>query len=93
MILSFNDRETEQVFNGIAVKSFPPDILRRALTKLLMIASAQNINDLKIPPSNHLERLSGDRAGQYSIRINEKYRICFVWNNGNALNVEIVDYH
>lgn len=93
MILSFKDRDTEQVYNGIAVKSFPPDILRRALAKLLMISSAQNINDLRIPPSNHLERLSGDRVGQYSIRINEKYRICFVWNNGNALNVEIVDYH
>lgn len=93
MILSFKDRDTEQVYNGIAVKSFPPDILRRALAKLLMISSAQNINDLRIPPSNHLERLSGDRVGQYSIRINEKYRICFIWNNGNALNVEIVDYH
>lgn len=93
MILSFKDRETEQVYNGIAVKSLPPDILRRTLTKLLMIAAAQNINDLRILPSNHLERLSGDRIGQYSIRINEKYRICFVWNNGNAWNVEIVDYH
>lgn len=69
------------------------ELQKAALRKLLLIHGSTDINDLRIPPGNRLEALKGDRKGQYSIRINEKYRICFKWNNGNAIDVEIVDYH
>ena len=71
----------------------PQDIQRAAYKKLLMIDASIDVNDLKIPPANRLEKLSGDREGQYSIRINKQYRICFLWDNGSAFDVEIVDYH
>jgi proteic killer suppression protein len=93
MITSFNDRETEKVFNGMASKKLPLDIQTRAFNKLTAIHAANAIDDLRIPPSNHLEALKGDRKGQYSIRINDKYRVCFIWNDNNAENAEIVDYH
>ena len=93
MIQSFKNSETEDVFNRIYCKRFSADLQKIALRKLLLIHAAMDINDLRIPPGNRLEALKGDRKGQYSIRINEKYRICFKWNNSNAIDVEIVDYH
>mgnify|MGYP003307432744 CR=1 FL=1 len=93
MIRTFADKDTEQLFQGLKIKSLPADILKRAYIKLLMLNAAENIIDLRVPPSNHLELLSGDRAGQHSIRINDKYRLCFTWKGCDAYNVEIVDYH
>ena len=93
MIKSFKCKETEKIFKGIFSKKLPQDIQRRALIKLHSLDVAENIDDLKIPPSNYLEQLSGNRAEQYSIRINKQYRICFEWNDNNAFCVEIVDYH
>ncbi len=94
MIKSFACSETENIFCGFISKKIPADIQRRAALKLAAIDVAPILSDLRVPPSNHLEKLSGNRAGQYSIRINEKYRICFEWgDDNNALNVEIVDYH
>jgi proteic killer suppression protein len=93
MIHSFKDKETEKIFNGETAKKFPANILSRAFSKLTAIHAASNLDDLKIPPSNHLEELKGDRKGQHSIRINDQYRICFCWFDDNAEDVEIVDYH
>ncbi|MDR2865485.1 MAG: type II toxin-antitoxin system RelE/ParE family toxin [Spirochaetaceae bacterium] len=93
MIKSFDDKETEKLFNGMTSKKLPLDIQMRAFNKLTAIHAANVIEDLRIPPSNHLEALKDDRKGQYSIRINDKYRVCFIWNDNNADNVEIVDYH
>ncbi|MEW6571744.1 MAG: type II toxin-antitoxin system RelE/ParE family toxin [Nitrospirota bacterium] len=93
MIKSFRDKETEKVYGRERSAKLPSDIQQIVLRKLRMINTAQNINDLRIPPSNRLEKLSGDRAGQYSIRINDQWRICFVWKDNNAYNVEITDYH
>ena len=80
-------------FQGKVSKKLPTELRRRALIKLHMIDAAENVSDLRIPPANFLEQLQGDRAGQYSIRINQQYRICFVWDDNNAYDVEIVDYH
>jgi len=93
MIKSFKCKDTQKVFDGIMAKRFPTDIQQRALRKLVMLDAAATVDDLRIPPSNHLEKLTGNRAGQYSIRINDKYRICFEWLDDAAENVEIVDYH
>lgn len=93
MILSFKTKETEQVFEGRRVKGLPPEILKRAKIKLLLIHTAESLEDLKVPPGNRLEKLSGDREGQHSIRINIQWRICFRWIDQNALDVEITDYH
>jgi len=93
MIKSFNCRETEKIFQGKRSKKFPTDIQSRAFQKLAMLNASENIEDLRIPPSNNLESLSGDRKGQWSIRINHKYRICFTWGEHEANNVEIVEYH
>lgn len=93
MIKSFRDKETEKIYLRERSARLPGDIQQIALRKLRMINNAQNINDLRIPPSNRLEKLSGDRAGQYSIRINDQWRICFVWKDNNAYYVEITDYH
>lgn len=94
MIKSFKDKETELIFNEFFSKKFPANIQAIALRKLLIINNASNINDLRVPPSNHLEKLSGDRLGQYSIRINDKWRICFKLENQNDFcELEIVDYH
>lgn len=93
MIKNFKCKETEKIFNGKFSKKLPNEIQRRALIKLHSIDVAEDIKDLLIPPSNKLEQLSGDRKGQYSIRINDQYRICFIWHDNNALDVEIVDYH
>ena len=93
MIKSFECKETAKIFNGLISRKFPADIQTRAFSKLTALHVSNTPDDLKIPPSNHLEKLSGDREGQCSIRINNKYRVCFKWKGNNAFNVEIVDYH
>ena len=93
MIKSFRDAETEKVFDRRFSRRLPNDIQAVALRKLRMLANAHDVIDPRSPPGNRLERLSGDRAGQYSIRINDQWRICFVWGGGDAHEVEICDYH
>ena len=93
MIISFKDKKTENIWNGIKSKGIPTDIQGIIRRKLRMIHAAININDLRIPPGNRLEVLKGDREGQYSIRVNDQYRICFEWISNNAENLELVDYH
>jgi toxin HigB-1 len=93
VIKSFRDKETEKVYSRERSTKLPGDIQQIALRKLRMLNNAQNIHDLKIPPSNRLEKLGDDRKGQYSIRINDQWRICFVWQDNSAHNVEITDYH
>jgi toxin HigB-1 len=93
MIESFRDRRTAAVFLGRVPKGFPSDIARVARRKLLMIDAATRLDDLRAPPANLLEGLSGDRAGQHSIRVNDQWRVCFTWRDGHAHAVEIVDYH
>ena len=93
MIQSFKCKETAKVFDSGFSRKFPASILKSAIIRLAMINSSGKLDDLRIPPSNHLEKLVGDREGQYSVRINDKYRICFKWQEKNACDVEIVDYH
>jgi len=93
VIKSFNCRETERLLNNFTSRKFPGDILRRARRKLEMLDASKTLEDLRVPPSNYLEKLSGNRKGQYSIRVNRQWRICFVWKNGDVYDVEIVDYH
>ena len=93
MIDSFKCKETEKIWNRKFSKKFPPNIQVRARRNLIAINISESINDLRIPPSNHLETLKDDRTGQHSIRINDQWRICFEWKDGNAFNVEITDYH
>jgi proteic killer suppression protein len=93
MIISFADKETEKIYYQVYSRKYPRDIQKIALRKLIMIDNAVDINDLRVPPGNRLEKLSGDREGQYSIRINDQFRICFKYSNGDYENVEIVDYH
>ncbi len=93
MIKSFRDSETEKIYTRERSRKLPSDIQQVALRKLRMVNNAKTINDLRVPPANRLEKLSGNRAGQYSIRINDQWRICFVWKDGDAIDVEITDYH
>jgi len=93
VIKSFKDSETEKIYNLTRSRKLAQDIQQVALRKLRMLNNAKTINDLRIPPANRLEKLIGNRAGQYSIRINDQWRICFDWQEDNAYNVEIVDYH
>jgi len=93
MIESFASKETEKIFLGQLSQKLPPDIQRVARRRLIYLDSAEDLQDLHAPPGNRLEKLKGDRAGQYSIRINDQWRICFEWIEGKARNVEIVDYH
>jgi toxin HigB-1 len=93
VIQSFRDRETERLFARRPGTRIPTTIQRTALRKLVMLDAAARLDDLRVPPGNRLEQLSGDRAGQHSIRINDQWRICFVWRDGSAYDVEIVDYH
>ena len=93
MIKTFKDAETQKIYQRERSRKLPSDIQQVALRKLRMINNAININDLRVPPANHLEKLSGDRERQYSIRINDQWRICFEWKSGDAFNVEITDYH
>jgi proteic killer suppression protein len=93
MIVSFKSKETERIWNQEFSKRFPPGIQSVMLRKLIMLSKSVSFEDLRCPPSNRLEKLKVDREGQYSIRINDQYRICFRWQSGNAVDVEIVDYH
>ncbi|WP_323374479.1 type II toxin-antitoxin system RelE/ParE family toxin [Nostoc commune] len=94
VIVSFKSEETKLIFDGFISSQYPPNIQKTALRKLLIIDAATSINDLRVPPGNRLEKLLGNRKGQYSIRINEQWRICFVWTDENNVSeVEIVDYH
>lgn len=93
MIKSFKSKDTEKIWNGVVSKKLPADIQKRALVKLLQIDAAKNLEDLKLPPSNNLEVLKGDRGGYYSIRINRQWRVCFGWSGHDAQDVQIVDYH
>jgi proteic killer suppression protein len=93
MIKSFRSKETEKIYHREYSRKLPLDIQRTATKKLWMMDAAPDLKALRVPPSNHLEALKGDRKGQYSIRINKQWRICFRWESGNAFDVEIVDYH
>jgi proteic killer suppression protein len=93
MIKSFKSKETEKIFNREYSLKLPSAIQRTAMRKLWMLDASQTINDLRVPPANHLEQLKGNRNGQYSIRINEQWRICFKWDKSDAYEVEIIDYH
>lgn len=93
MIQSFATAESEQFYASGKSRRFPPDILKRAAMRLTQLDAATSIEDLRLPPSNRLEALTHDRAGQWSIRINDQWRVCFRFENGDAFDVEIVDYH
>lgn len=93
MIRSFCDKETEKIWSGAPSRHLPSDIQSPARRKLRMLNNAVTLVDLRIPPANRLKALKGKRKGQHCIRINDQWRICFRWNNGDALDVEIVDYH
>jgi proteic killer suppression protein len=93
MIRTFKDRETEKIFNGRFSKRLPHTIQRIAERKLIMLHRSATLNDLRVPPSNRLEALKGNRTGQHSIRINDQWRICFEWRDDGVYDVEIVDYH
>lgn len=93
MIKTFKDKDTEKVWNGERSRRFPPDIQNVARRKLRMLNNAATLDDLRIPPANRLEALKSNRKGQYSIRINDQWRVCFAWKDGGAYDVEIVDYH
>ena len=93
MIKSFNCKETEKIWDIGDSRKFPADIVKRAIIKLAMLNRSATLHDLSVPPSNRLEKLSGNREGQYSIRINNQFRVCFRWTDGDAESVEIVDYH
>ena len=93
MIRGFRDDETEKVFRREHSRKLPEDIQRRAHRKLLLLDAAEELEDLRLPPGNRLEQLVGDRAGQHSIRVNDQWRVCFRWEQGDAFEVEITDYH
>ena len=93
MIRTFKDKETERIFARQRSRRLPQDMQQIALRKLRMLNRATTLNDLRVPPANRLEKLSGDRMGQYSIRINDQWRICFQWQDSDAYEVGIVDYH
>jgi proteic killer suppression protein len=93
MIRSFRDKDTERVFNRERVRKLGQDVQRLAQRKLAVLDAAENLIDLRFPPGNRLEKLSGDRKGEYSIRVTDQWRICFRWRNPDAYDVEIADYH
>ncbi len=93
MLASFRDADTERLWRTGKSRRLPADLQRRAFKKLAILNAAVEIENLRVPPGNHVEALRGDRSGQHSIRINDQYRACFVWRDGNAFDVEIVDYH
>lgn len=93
MIKSFADIETERLYTSGKTKRLPPDILKRAIKRLTQLDAAMVVEDLRMPPSNHLETMSGNRVVQWSIRINDQWRVCFRFENGEAYDVEIIDYH
>jgi proteic killer suppression protein len=93
MIKGFKDREAERLFNREPSRKLAPEVQRAGLRKLRMLHQAKTLEDLRVPPGNRLEALKGNRSGQYSIRINDRWRICFIWEQGDVYEVEIVDYH
>ena len=93
MIKSFSDQDTERLFHGQRPKKLPNDIWKRGTRKLLILHAATALSELRVPPGNRLEKLAGDRKEEYSIRINDQWRICFLWRDGHAYQVEITDYH
>ena len=93
MIKSVGDRDTQRLFGRESVRRFPSDLHRTMLRRLVVVDAAEALEDLRSPPGNRLEKLKGDRAGQHSIRINDQWRICFRWVDGDAYEVELVDYH
>jgi proteic killer suppression protein len=93
VITSFANKETEKLFSTGKSKKLPAEIITRAIMRLTQLDNVREVSDLLIPPSNRLEALSGDRTGQWSIRINDQWRICFIFANGDATDVEITDYH
>lgn len=93
MIVSFKDKRTAALFQGLVPKGVASSLAKRTHDKLAMIEVAKEIDDLRVPPGNRLEKLKGNRAEQYSIRVNDQWRICFEWRNGEAHHVEFVDYH
>ena len=93
MIISFRDQDSERLFHGERSRRLPPDIQRVAQRKLAVLDAAEMLQDLPVPPGNRLERLSGVREGQYSIRVNDQWRVCFRWIGADAYDVEITDYH
>ncbi|MEE4329763.1 MAG: type II toxin-antitoxin system RelE/ParE family toxin [Wenzhouxiangella sp.] len=93
MIKSWADREAKKLFHNKSSRRLGPLVCKIARRKLKMLNAATNVVDLRVPPGNRLEALKGDRKGQHSIRVNDQYRVCFVWRDGNAFDVEIVDYH
>lgn len=93
MIKTFKDTEAQRIYHRQRSRKLPADIQQAALRKLRMINNSISINDLRVPPANHLEKLSGNRAGQWSIRINDQWRICFRWEGSDTYDVEITDYH
>jgi proteic killer suppression protein len=93
MIVSFACKETEKIWHGFVSKKLPAAIQERALRKLRQLDAANTLQDLRQPPSNYLEALKGDKLGQYSMRINNQWRLCFYWEHNAASNVEIIDYH
>ena len=93
MIKSYGDKDTQAVADRRRVPRFSAGIQRRAQQKLMILNNARDLNDLRVPPGNRLEALAGDRKGKYSIRVNDQWRLCFVWRNGDAYQVELVDYH
>jgi proteic killer suppression protein len=93
MIRSFASRDTARLFNRETLRRFPSSLQRAMLRKLVVLDAAETLDDLRVPPGNHLEKLTGDRVGQYSIRVNSQWRLCFEWHDGDAYDVELVDYH
>lgn len=93
MIKSFSDQDTEHLFHGQRPQKLPHDIWKRGARKLLILHAATALSELSVPPGKRLEKLVGDRKGEYSIRINDQWRICFIWRDGHAYHVEITDYH
>lgn len=93
MIQSFADRDTERLFQRQPVRRLPASLHRAMLRKLVMLDAAEQLEDLRVPPGNRLEKLRGNRVGQHSIRVNDQWRVCFHWRDGQAHDVEIVDYH
>jgi proteic killer suppression protein len=93
MIKNFKCKATKRIFDGTVSRKFPQDIQQRARRKLRMLNNARDLNDLRLPPSNHLEKLVGDRLGQHSIKVNDQWRLCFIWQDSVVTDVEMVDYH
>jgi proteic killer suppression protein len=93
VIRSFRDKRTENLSRGKAPRNVPPDVAKRAINKLFLLDTVTRLEDLRVPPGNRLEALLADRRGQFAIRVNDQWRICFVWRDGDVYDVELVDYH